>query len=213
MKRLLPTLVLLLALSARAEEAAPAPIAPEERKELLDRAKALRTEAAKQKSAAGKKQKEADTACWKEILVSACLQDARREYLDGMAAARAKEVEAKRLEREVRIRDRATRQAKQAEEAPQKQAADDRKIAKVKEKEAEEQGKREDKAAAREKKAEQGSARAREEERRRLEKIEARRKKERKAEEKALEREKKDRKREEERARQLEQARQPENRR
>lgn len=216
MKRLLIPLFCLFAHPAWAETPVPAPpptpatITPEERQQLLGRAEALKAESSKMLDAAEKKQKEAEPACWKKTLVSACLNDARKEYIDSRAAARKLSVEAKRIEREVRERDRATKQARQAEEAPIKQAETEKRIAREKEKAAEQQTKREEEAAARKDKAEAGSARSREEARKRQEKLEARRKKEEKAEQKALEREKKDKKRAEERARQLEHAQQQE---
>ncbi|MBI4989205.1 MAG: hypothetical protein HZC23_10330 [Rhodocyclales bacterium] len=206
MKRLLPLLICLFAHAARAEAPAVETITPQERQQLLDQTKSLKSESSKLQSAAQQKRKEADVACWKKTLVSSCLSDAKREYLDSMAAARKLDVEAKQIERQVRERDRVTRRARQAEEAPKKQAATEKKVAKAKEQGAAQQQQREEKAAERERKAEQGSARARVQERQRQEKLETRRKKEEKAEQKALEREKKDKKRAEERAKQLERA-------
>ncbi len=217
MKRLLIPFFCLIAHSAWAENPAPAApttpstpstITPEERQQLLDRADSLKAESSKILDEAEKKQKEADAACWKKTLVSSCLNDARGEYLKSKTSARKLNLEAKRIEREVRERDKVTKRAKQVEEAPKKRAETEIKIAKEKTKTAEQQQNREEKEAARIKKAEEGSARARVQERQRQEKLEARRKKEEKAEQKALELEKKDLKRAEERARQLENARQ-----
>jgi len=210
MKRLLIPLFCLFAHPAWAQTPAPAPaiITPQERQQLLDRADALKAESSALLDAAEKKHKDAEPACWKKTLVSACMNDARKEYIDSKAAARKLDVEAGRIERQVRERDRVTKRAKEAEEAPMKRAETEKKIAAEKTRAAEQQQKREEAAAARENKAKQGSARARVLERERQEKLEARRKKEEKAEQKALEREKKQLKREEERARQLEHARQ-----
>lgn len=208
MKRLLLILSCLFAQPAWAENSVAGTITPEEREQLLDRAESLKAQSAQIKEAAQKKRAEADTACWKKTLVSACMNDARREYLDSMASSRKLDVEAKQIEREVRSRDLATKRARRAEEAPIKRAETERKIAREQAKAAGQQQSREAKAAEREQEAQQGSARARELERERQQKLETRRKKEEKAERKALEREKKDRKRAEERARLEERARQ-----
>ena len=118
MKRLLPLLICLFAHAAWAEAPAVDTITQQEREQLLDRAKSLKTEAGRIKTAAQEKRKEADVACWKKTLVSACLNDARRESIDRNAEARKLEVEANKIERGVRERDRATKRARQAEEAP-----------------------------------------------------------------------------------------------
>ncbi len=111
MKRLLFALSLLLLHPAWAEEAqTPATITPEERKALLERAKSLKAEASRIKQEAGRKRTEANTACWKKTLVSACQRDAHREYLDSMAAARKLGVDGTAHgEGEVRERDRSVR--------------------------------------------------------------------------------------------------------
>ena len=188
--------------------ATPSTITPEERQQLLERAASLKAESSQLLDAAEKKHKAAGSVCWKKTLVSSCLNDAKKEYIDSRAQANKLNVEAKRIEREVRERDQATKRAREAKEAPIKQAETERRIAKEKEKAVEKQKKREEEAAARKQKAEAGSARTREDARKRQEKLEARKKKEEKAERKALEREKKDKKRAEERARQLEHAQQ-----
>lgn len=214
MKRLMISLFCLLAQPVWAENAAPASspapatLTAEERQQLLERAESLKAESSRLLDAAEKKHKEAEPACWKKTFVSACMNDARKEYLNSRAAARKLNVEAKRIERQVRERDRATKRIQQAEEASAKQAERERKIAQEKAKTAEQQAKREEKEVVRQRKAEEGSARARVLEKQRQDKIESRRKKEEKAEQKALEREKKDRKRTEEKARQLEHAQQ-----
>ena len=107
MERLLLILTVLFLPPAWAQEATPAaaPITPQERKELLDRAQSLKSEAGRIKAEAEKQRKEADASCWKKTLVSACLEDARRASIDSNAEARRKETEARRLEREVRQRD------------------------------------------------------------------------------------------------------------
>lgn len=208
MKRFLIILLALFAQATRAENPASAPLTPEERGQLIDRSKSLKSEADRIRTAALQKRKEADAACWKKTLVSACMQEARRENLDSMAEARKLDTEARRVERDVHSRDLAAKRARQAEEAPKRRAEMQQKIARGQARAVEQKQKRVEKAAEREQKAREDSARARMQESKRHEKLEARRKKEEKAERKAQEWLKKDRKRAEERARQLERAQQ-----
>ena len=107
MKRLLIPLFCLFASAAWGQNPAPAAITEAEREVLLDRAKSLKAEADRIRTEAEKRHAEADSACWKKTLVSGCQADARRAYVDSTAAARKLEVEAKKIEREVRERSRA----------------------------------------------------------------------------------------------------------
>jgi hypothetical protein len=134
MKRLLPLLICLFTHAAWAEAPGVETITPQEREQLLDRAKSLKDEAGRIKTAAQEKRKQADVACWKKTLVSACLNEARRENIDRNAEARKLEIEANKIEREVRERDRAPSGRGRPRSAENRQPP--KKIAKAKEQDA-----------------------------------------------------------------------------
>lgn len=99
-----------------------APLSGEERQLLEDRARALRDKA-------GILRREADAAlaaehkaCWDRVLVSACQADAATAKVERLAAARRIEQEAREIERNLRQRELAEREARMAAEAPQRGA-------------------------------------------------------------------------------------------
>jgi colicin import membrane protein len=97
-------------------------IGEEEKNELLGKAKTMRDEASAIREKANNEYAATEKACWKKFLVSSCQDDARRAQRQDVERARKIEHEARAIERDVKVRDVATREAKRVEEAPRRQA-------------------------------------------------------------------------------------------
>ncbi|MRR50311.1 MAG: hypothetical protein EG825_05265 [Rhodocyclaceae bacterium] len=118
MKHKLPLLLLLLLSLARAEE----PLGDEEKHRLLDQARSLKEQAAAIQDAARNRYKEQEAACWKKFLVSDCLDDAKIAHKEEARKANELERQAREIERDVRKREFAMREARRIEDAPRKEA-------------------------------------------------------------------------------------------
>ncbi len=97
-------------------------ITEEEKNELLGKAQALRDQAAAIRSKADADNAAAQKECWKKFLVSACQDDARKAQREEVEKARKLEHEAREIERDVRIREVATREAKRIADEPRRRA-------------------------------------------------------------------------------------------
>lgn len=122
MRRLCPALLLVLALvpAARGEEWKP--IEPAERARLDARVKSLKAEAEGIRNGAEAQFLVDQKACWKKILVTDCIEAARRRRIETIHQTRDIDLEANKLQLEINNRDLATREARQREEAPKKAA-------------------------------------------------------------------------------------------
>ncbi len=97
-------------------------ITEEEKNELLGKAQALRDQAAAIRSKADAANATAQKECWKKFLVSGCQDDARKAQREEVEKARKLEHEAREIERDVRVREVATREAKRVADAPRREA-------------------------------------------------------------------------------------------
>jgi len=97
-------------------------IGEEEKNELLGKARAMRDEASAIRDKANREYAASEKACWQKFLVTSCLDEARRAQRQDVERARKIEHEARDIERDVKKRDVATREAKRIEEAPRRQA-------------------------------------------------------------------------------------------
>lgn len=120
---LLLTLLALAAAPLRAETWAP--IDDTEKAAMEERIKTLQANGAAQREAAVAKFEQAQLACWKKVLVTACIDEARQAKVAAIDEARKPEAEARALQKELNNRILATREAKRREEAP-KRAEDQR---------------------------------------------------------------------------------------
>lgn len=101
---------------------APEPLGGEERSRLMDRARALREEAAAIRQEAERRHALADKACWDKVFVSSCQGDAKEALREENARARRVEQEARDIERAERNRELAEKEARRIEEAPERAA-------------------------------------------------------------------------------------------
>lgn len=120
MRCLLPALLLALCTPALGDDWKP--IAPDERVRLDTRLKTLKAEAEGARNAAETQFLADQKACWKKILVTDCIEAARRRRIEAIQKTRALDLEANTLQLEINNRDLATREARKREEAPQKAA-------------------------------------------------------------------------------------------
>lgn len=120
MKILAAISLLLLAAAAQAE--AIAPITPDEVAALRAKIKTLDAEVAQARKAAADQFAARNAACYKKVLVSACLDQSRKEDVKARVAIRQQEADIKRLEREIRLREDVTRKAQAEETAPAREA-------------------------------------------------------------------------------------------
>jgi colicin import membrane protein len=97
-------------------------IGDEEKNDLLGKAKAMRDEATAIREKANNEFSVAEKGCWKKFLVTSCQDEARRAQRQEVERARKIEHEARDIERDVKKRDVATREAKRIEDAPRRQA-------------------------------------------------------------------------------------------
>lgn len=99
---------------------APEPLDGEERSRLIERARALREEAAAIKQEAERRHALADKACWDKVFVSSCQGDAKEALREENARARRMEQEARDIERAERKREIAEKDARRIGEAPER---------------------------------------------------------------------------------------------
>jgi colicin import membrane protein len=128
MKPYLPLLLLTLMSVVQAEE----PLSDDEKNRLLDQARGLKEQANAMHEAARNRYKEEEAACWKKYLVSSCIDDAKQQHRQESRKANELEHQAREIERDVRKRDFAQREAKRIEDAPRKEAEAAAKAAKNK---------------------------------------------------------------------------------
>jgi hypothetical protein len=117
MKRLaalVPAVLFLMPPAARAEEATAPSIAddPIAMKAIAAR---LRSEAAEVRRIAADEHARAQTECWKKFLVSRCLDQAGQSYRDEKLKAASLESRSRAIERELKRRELADRDARRAE--------------------------------------------------------------------------------------------------
>lgn len=115
-------LLLLIAAPAALAQVDSHPLAEAERREKLERAAQLQAEAARLESEADAKLKATNAACYKKFLISSCLEDAKRTHTQEVRVAKRMELEGTELERDVKRRDLAAKDAQRAAEAPQRAA-------------------------------------------------------------------------------------------
>lgn len=99
------------------------PMSEAERQGKLDHARSLREEADRLQQEADARLKAKNEACHKKFLVSSCLEDAHKAHIAESREAKRKDQEAGELDRDIKRRDVAVRDAKRAADAP-KRAAD-----------------------------------------------------------------------------------------
>jgi len=105
----------LLAGTALAESDAPAPA--EDKPRTQEQARRLRDEANAIRQTAEIRHDKAQKTCWDKFLVSACLDDAAKSRRDENSRAYALEKEAREIERDIRKREFAEREARRLERA------------------------------------------------------------------------------------------------
>jgi hypothetical protein len=115
---LLPLLGTLLLPVAVASAQADGHAVADEKPALQEKARRLREDAEAIRHAAEAQLAVAKQACWKKFLVSACLDDAAQASRSEKSRAHAKDKEAREIEREIRKREFAEREAKRLEQAP-----------------------------------------------------------------------------------------------
>jgi hypothetical protein len=166
------------------------PLSAAEKTEKLDRARVLKTEAAEAQKAADAKQKTANEACYKKFQVSSCLDAAHKEHTASTREAKRKDLEAGEIERDVKRREVAVKDAQRAADAPVKAAAEKAKGEAYREGEAKKADTRSAKAIKKEREAAQGREKHAKEQARREQKAAAQIKKDEKVAEKRRKREK-----------------------
>ncbi|MBK7662514.1 MAG: hypothetical protein IPJ21_03000 [Sterolibacteriaceae bacterium] len=100
-----------------------APLAPGERERLLEDARARNARAQALRSEADDEFRRREAACYDKVMVSGCIGDAKQERLRKTLEARQLDVSADRLQREVRLRENAQREAQSADKLPENEAA------------------------------------------------------------------------------------------
>ncbi len=98
------------------------PMPEAEKQQKLERARSLNAEASSMKKEADARQKATNEACYKKFLVSSCLEDAAKVHTQSVREAKRKELEAGELERDVKRREMAVKDAKKAADAPKREA-------------------------------------------------------------------------------------------
>ncbi|MEY3202666.1 MAG: hypothetical protein RIR70_2216, partial [Pseudomonadota bacterium] len=121
-------------LGSSAVLAAPiAPITPEETAALQAKIQSLNTEAAAQRKLAAEALAARDAACYKKVLVSACLDQSRKDDVAARLAIRQLEAESRRLQREIHLRQAATQESAAKAAAPAEAQATAEKAARERE--------------------------------------------------------------------------------
>lgn len=118
--RLLLSFLALFAFAAHAAGVVPMSAAEKEQK--LARAKALKEEAARIETDADARLKADNEVCYKKILVSACLEEAKTAHTQRMRESSRRNLEGSELERAVKRNEVAVRDAQRAAEAPKRAA-------------------------------------------------------------------------------------------
>jgi len=118
--RILLLLSIFLAGAAGAQDAAP--LADAERQQLRDRAKSLHEQAEAMKSEAETSFAAENKACWDKFLVNRCMDNAKKAKQEKLIQAHRVKQEARDIERDLRKREFAEREARMAEEGPQREA-------------------------------------------------------------------------------------------
>lgn len=96
------------------------PLSAAEREEKLGHARTLKAEASEMQKAADAKLKATNEACYKKFLVSSCLSDAGKEHKKSTRDAKRKDLEGSEIERDVKRREVAVKDARRANDAPAK---------------------------------------------------------------------------------------------
>ena len=99
------------------------PITPQEVAQLQAKIKSLESEATARRAQAAEALAARNAACYKKVLVSACLDQSRKDDVNARLAIRQLDAESRRLQREIRLREAATKQA-ESEAAATKQDAE-----------------------------------------------------------------------------------------
>ena len=185
---IVPLLISLLALPAFAQVDSQ-PMSEAERQGKLDHARSLRDESERLQDAADARLKVQNEACHKKFLVSSCLEDAQKAHIEESRAAKRKDFEAGQLERDVKRRDVAVRDAKRAAEVPKREADQKEQGEAYRANEAKRAEARTAKQAKKEQKAAEGRRKHAEAQVKHQQKLEAQAKKEAKAAEKRAARE------------------------
>lgn len=165
------------------------PLSDAERSERLARASRLQDEAARLQQEADARLKTANDACYKKFLVSSCLEEAKKAHTQETRAATRMEQEGKEIERDVKRRDVAARDAQRAVDAPRREAEQKAQGEAYRAEEAQRAEERAAKVADKERKAAENRQQLAEEQAKRQKKLEAHKAKEAKAAEKRRARE------------------------
>jgi colicin import membrane protein len=118
---IVPLLISLLAMPAFAQVDSQ-PMSEAERQGKLDKVRGLRDESARLQKEADARLKAKNEACHKKFLVSSCLEDAQKAHIAESREAKRKDLAAGELERDVKRRDVAVKNAKRAADAPKREA-------------------------------------------------------------------------------------------
>ncbi|MFA7292317.1 MAG: hypothetical protein WC023_08715 [Rhodocyclaceae bacterium] len=185
---IVPLLMSLLAVPAFAQVDSQ-PMSEMERQGKLDQARSLRDESARMQKAADASLKAKNEICHKKFLVSSCLEDAHKAHIAESRAAKRKDLEAGELERDVKRRDVAVKDAKRAAEMPKREADQKAQGEAYRANEAKRADDRAAKMAKKEQKAAEGRRKHAEAQLKHQQKLEAQARKEAKAAEKRAARE------------------------
>lgn len=129
------------------------PLSEAEKQEKLERARSLKAEASRLQKEADARKTAADEVCYKKFLVSSCLDEAHKAHIKASREAKRLDLEGGEIERDVKRRDVAVKDAKRTHDAPLKAADQKAKGEAYRTEEA-------DKAAARTAKAEEKERKA-----------------------------------------------------
>lgn len=121
MRLTIASLLCLLASSVMAQVDA-TPMSEAEKREKLGRASSLKSEATRLEKEADATLKAQTDACHKKFLVSSCLEDAGKAHTKSVREAKRMELEGNELERDVKRREVAVKDARKAAEAPKREA-------------------------------------------------------------------------------------------
>jgi hypothetical protein len=163
-----------------------------ERAERLARAAELKREAGRLQEEADARHKAASAACYKKFLVSGCLEDARKAHTQESRIATRMDLEGTEMERDVKRRDVAAREAQRAIDVPRREAEQKAQGEAYRAEEAQRAEERAAKVADKERQAAENRQKLAEEQAKRQEKLEAQKRKEAKAAEKRKKREAKE---------------------
>lgn len=192
MRLTIVSLFILLFSAAAIAQVDSRPYTDAERSERLSRAKQLQDEAARLQKEADVRLKTSSDACYKKFLVSSCLEDARKLHRQESRTATRLEQEGGEIERDVKRRDVAAKEAQRAVDAPRREADQKAKGEAYRAEEARRADERAAKLADKERQAAANRQKLAEEQAKRQKKLESQKKKEAKAAEKRKKREAKE---------------------